>query len=1223
MAEIFPKNAETDYRRLLISVSEANKGRISSYLRNYYARSYWLSEDREKQVFRNNEEIPMGFTLYEADKAGVRVNPSKIMEVALKIKPSEVESTLKLLEAIADKAKRGLTPKERSMARKIDLLRDVHDGVLAHEVAHIVTDDGLLMATNAAREVKKHEIEALYDQNKNRLKNSEPLPTDLRDQIKNIIKKEVFSLTGVQSFNENEDKQFDTYFSLSFPEKIALGNLRQLGSLHNIMIDIYIENALPAILPAQRTDDLGKTQGENVRARYRKALMTTREVVTTRKDYLQYEEEAKKLKALSGLKVGKANLEFMLFKIIGPYVDARYEIPKGFDLKEAVKAFGYDEEFSKPTKVKLKHNSNIQNPTFYDAIDELRAINQKNKDISDRLFQKNLPAYTYVERLDQGMGAGYFTEIFMDFVESFGEELAKYNKMVEKFTSEYAEKLKKARELLKEAANAETDQGRAKELNDLADGKPNLKSATDMIADAQDIKSRSDSNTTKKKIDEACDILEELKYELNNAGPGMSGQAPVENMLPPDADNRDPNQQQPQQNQQQSGSNGQQQQQQQQSQNESGSQDQDQGQDSKDMQQQQSSSGNSGNDIAMKDNAPADNSASEQNGKSSSSMDQDSGNSDSKSQDQGKDQKDKGSQSNEQGQGQNSQSDSQGKNSQDQGKDWQGKSSASKEQDGQDGQESPSNDGKNGSQNDNAGKDQRQDQKGVGNDKSKDEDGNGIGENGDSQDMSDGQSQDNGNNSRSGGKTLGQMLAEAQKKATADNSKTGAQAAKDTLKGHEVPGVEEALEDLANKGEFDDLNDEINQSVEKAAEKIRENANTPNVSATDLKNMLTLDEDIGDNYKVDDKTKDVSYQKGLVGKSAVLPGSVVTSKEFCEKYMSPVLDKAVQEIIATLDAQKGDARNFDVSNGFYGTDSAAINALLSGDIKTNAQKEYKTFLLNVNFVMDNSGSTGNSFSFTHNGRKQSVTYFDFQRGLIAYVSEALALRGVGLNVWTFDSSGRCVKAFSETFCENRLLLPEEAARERGAILNKLHKVLADMNNNAGTYQAPLLAQAIKNNVLDYLAYSMDPDSLKDQRIKELYDENGQKAPSNAYILTTDDHIYGQTPSLKKMFAKVLNVPGTNNFTAVHITNHTNDTAKQLFEGLPILNDQKKSEYGQVIGQAKHFGTTSPEDGAIKAATAIANSLLKTVMNDIYGLTMENQTAENNPGLAQSNVGWGR
>ena len=1210
MAEIFPKNAETDYRRLLISVSEANKGRISSYLRNYYARSYWLSQDREKQVFRDNEQIPMGFTLYEADKAGVRVNPDKIMEVALKIKPSEVESTIKLLEAIADKAKRGLTPKERSMARKIDLLREVHDGVLAHEVAHIVTDDGLLMATNAAREVKKHEIVALYDQNKNRLKNSEPLPTDLRDQIKNIIKKEVFSLTGVQSFNENEEKQFDTYFALSFPEKIALGNLGQLASLHNIMIDIYIENALPAILPAQRTDDLGKTQGENVRARYRKALMTTREVVTTRKDYLQYEEDAKKLKELSGLGAGKANLEYMLFKIIGPYVDARYELPKGFDLKEAVKAFGYDEEFSKPTKVKFRHKSNIQNPTFYDAIDELRAINQKNKDVSDRLFQKNLPAYTYIERLDEGMGAGYFTEIFMDFVENFGEELARQNKMAERFASEYAEKLKKARELLKEAANAETDQGRAKELNDLADGKPKLKSATDMIADAQDIKNRSDSQTTKKKIDEACEILEELKYELGDAGPGMPGQAPMDNMLPPDADNRDPSRQQQQQNQQQSGSNGQQQQQ---SQKESGAQDQDQGQDSKDMQQQQSSSGNSGNDVAMKDNAPADDSVSEQNGKSNSSMDQGQENNGSKGQDQGKDQKDIGNKGSEQGP--DSQEGSQGKNGQDLDKGGQGKNSANKEQN------SASNSGKDGSQNENAGMSQRQDQKGGGNDKSKEQDG--IGDQGDSQDAGDGQSQDNGNNSRSGGKTLGQMLAEAQKKATADNSKTGAQAAKDTLKGHEVPGIEEALDDLANKGEFDDLSDEINQSVEKAAEKIRENANTPNVSATDLKNMLTLDEDIGDNYKVDDKTKDVSYQKGLVSKSAVLPGSVVISKEFCEKHMSPVLDKAVQEIIATLDAQKGDARNFDVSNGFYGTDSAAINALLSGDIKTNAQKEYKTFLLNVNFVMDNSGSTGSTFSFTHNGRKQSVTYFDFQRGLIAYVSEALALRGVGLNVWTFDSSGRCVKAFSETFCENRLLLPEEAARERGAILNKLNKVLADMNNNTGTYQAPLLAQAIKNNVLDYLAYSMDPDSLKDQRIKELYDENGQKAPSNAYILTTDDHIHGQTPSLKKMFAKVLNVPGTNNFTAVHITDHTNETAKELFEGLPVLNEQKKPEYGQVIGQAKHFGATSPEDGAVKAATAIANSLLKTVMNDIYGLTMENQTAENNPSLSQSNVGWGR
>lgn len=1215
MAEIFPKNAETDYRRLLISVSEANKGRISSYLRNYYARSYWLSQDREKQVFRDNEQIPMGFTLYEADKAGVRVNPDKIMEVALKIKPSEVESTIKLLEAIADKAKRGLTPKERSMARKIDLLREVHDGVLAHEVAHIVTDDGLLMATNAAREVKKHEIAALYDQNKNRLKNSEPLPTDLRDQIKNIIKKEVFSLTGVQSFNENEEKQFDTYFALSFPEKIALGNLGQLASLHNIMIDIYIENALPAILPTQRTDDLGKTQGENVRARYRKALMTTREVVTTRKDYLQYEEDAKKLKELSGFGAAKANLEYMLFKIIGPYVDARYELPKGFDLKEAVKAFGYDEEFSKPTKVKFRHNSNIQNPTFYDAIDELRAINQKNKDVSDRLFQKNLPAYTYIERLDEGMDAGYFTEIFMDFVENFGEELARQNKMAEKFASEYAEKLKKACELLKEAAKAETDQNRAQELNDLADGKPKLKSATDMIADAQDIKNRSDSQTTKKKIDEACEILEELKYELGDAGPGMPGQAPMDNMLPPDADNRDPSRQQQQQNQQQSGSNGQQQQQQNQSQNESGAQDQDQGQDSKDMQQQQSSSGNSGNDVAMKDNAPADDSVSEQNGKSNSSMDQGQENNGSKGQDQGKNQKDIGNKGSEQGP--DSQEGSQGKNGQDLDKDGQGKNSANKEQNSAD------NSGKDGSQNENAGMDQGQDQKGGGNDKSKDEDGNGIGENGDSQDMGDGQSQDNDNNSRSGGKTLGQMLAEAQKKATADNSKTGAQAAKDTLKGHEVPGIEEALDDLANKGEFDDLSDEINQSVEKAAEKIRENANTPNVSATDLKNMLTLDEDIGDNYKVDDKTKDVSYQKGLVGKSAVLPGSVVISKEFCEKYMSPVLDKAVQEIIATLDAQKGDARNFDVSNGFYGTDSAAINALLSGDIKTNAQKEYKTFLLNVNFVMDNSGSTGSTFSFTHNGRKQSVTYFDFQRGLIAYVSEALALRGVGLNVWTFDSSGRCVKAFSETFCENRLLLPEEAARERGAILNKLNKVLADMNNNTGTYQAPLLAQAIKNNVLDYLAYSMDPDSLKDQRIKELYDENGQKAPSNAYILTTDDHIHGQTPSLKKMFAKVLNVPGTNNFTAVHITDHTNETAKELFEGLPVLNEQKKPEYGQVIGQAKHFGATSPEDGAVKAATAIANSLLKTVMNDIYGLTMENQTAENNPSLSQSNVGWGR
>ena len=214
----------------------------------------------------------------------------------------------------------GFTPKERGLSRKIELLKTVYDGVLAHEVAHVVTDDGLLLAVSAAKQVVHPQIVEkikAYDQ---KMLNVESMPKELRDEIKELIRKETISLTGIEDFSQNEEEQFNTYFSLYFPEKASLGNTKHIHGLHNIMIDIYIENALPTILPQRMFDEKGKIVGDDMRTRHRKALMTARELVTPRKNYLDYgDPESLLIKSMGGM----AALEKMLFSIIGPYVDAR------------------------------------------------------------------------------------------------------------------------------------------------------------------------------------------------------------------------------------------------------------------------------------------------------------------------------------------------------------------------------------------------------------------------------------------------------------------------------------------------------------------------------------------------------------------------------------------------------------------------------------------------------------------------------------------------------------------------------------------------------------------------------------------------------------------------------------------------------------------------------------------------------------------------------------
>lgn len=1190
---IFVENGRTKFKKLANDLIRANRNSTSDFLLNYYNRLYWLDEDTAENEYKHRQsEMPMGFTKYESDRAGVFVGQKLILKTALGLSDEELPSAIDMLTQIANGGRKAVSPKEREIAKKINDLRDYFNGVLAHELAHVFTDDGFLLAVTGARTVKLPEIMKILRSEAGKIKEYESIPAEVKSKIKAVIEDEIKMKARLGSLNEKERKKLDSYFDLIFPD-VPVGNVKHILMMHNIMVDIYIENALPTIIPLPDTDSKGKIIGEDDRAAYRKGLTATREMICPQKTYLS----AIKIKGID-----KKDFTSILFNIVAPYTDPRYEIPKGFNLRDTLTKLGYDDMFSAKVDVELAHTK-VKNPTLYDVIDEIRALNSANKTIGDKLYVNKKEPYTYAERQQRNIGADYFTELFNKIIVGFAPNLRDRAEDIEKFKNEYARKLAEAIENIKEAAQKENDRSLKSKLNEVARelGKKSI-SASDAGSELDDVIDASKVSDTVELTKKAREILRDLEYEVskeNQQSTAMSN----EDMLPPDRDESDAQPQNQQNNQNQ-----------QNSQPQNG-----QGQNSQNN-QEQNSQNSKGQDSKSNQEQSQDNQgqSSQEQGK------QEQGN-------QGQSGQEQNSQS---GQEQNGQDNQVQDNQASQGQSGQGQSDqgqSDREQKGQ-AQKGKANSGASNenSQSDENFKNANSDS-GVGKNGNKDndledEEGNGgldrnqnkTGNSKNSQDANDDISQREDNRTENSNseenesgkkKTLGEELAQAMDRSTMNEKKSAEDLLNDLTSTHDTPDVKEKLEELAKKGEFDDVIEKIDEKIGKAAEKLRENPNTRNVTTKDLKDILSNKDSLDSGRQTYDKSEDKEFQKTIKDLPKKLSDAAADARDFCMEHMYPILKRAISEIESTLDAQRGAMREFDVHNGYRSFESAAIDTLMTGQTKTNMEKDYKTFLLNLNFVMDNSGSTRSNMTININGHDRTMSYFDFQKGMIAFLSEALSLRGVTINVWTFDNNGRTVKLYDETFYKNKMKEPDEAKKERAVKLSKLDSALGHLSNDTGTYQLPLLIEAVKQNIMEYLKFTVNPDSLKDPQKRELYEENGSKAASSCYVLSSDDTMACGNDDMAKMIAKVANVPGTNNLTAIHICDSASYDSKTLFRWLPVFDENGKPKYCGVIGESKEFKTKNHTEGAKLCANKIADSILLTVLNDINGLSIEQVTAD--------------
>ena len=1054
----------------------------------------------------------------------------------------------------------------QSAISSLDGMEKMYIGILSHEIAHLFADNALfplvqMISTDDTNPVNRARIKKIKEAQKEGKQDAKFTPeelADLKEQVTNFI-------DNIKTFklSDREREELKTYLNLAVSD-VSFRQLRQLQSLHNIFIDVFIENALPTVIPA--SNDINHPM-HNWRELARESLNYTRSIIAPKnilailgdnKDIKLGSEELEKLmksksvnkeNAASGKRVENAlnakedsNLLNSSLIILQPYIDPRYSLGS-FDIKEFFKGTLLGEVLEAEVKdVELYHHPDLKTITGYDILDELRAINQANYDISLDMTAKSAHL-SEDEKEKLGVGASYFTKVFNIFIDQVKEKFMAINDMVNEAKKLENKALNQVKDLLNKAAKAEKDANIKQELQDIADSLPDHcnRPASQLGKELKGLEDQSKDNKVKDLIKEARAILKELEYELdynNMANPNDPNA--YQPSLPPDKVTGTPPKNQPSSPSQGQGQSGDQQQEQN-NDGEQNNQDQD-GQKQDGQQQQQGSSKDAGQ-------------SKESDGKSSEKVKEPSA-----------DQK---------GGGSNDQDMSDQSSGGDQGKEDQ-------EQDSK-----GSKGGKEGEEQEQAGKD---------------------GDNQSNSGQKDGQEQSDSKGNQNG-KTLGERMKEAMEKANqiSDGGKESLEDVCNDLKEHNTfndKDVEEKLKEQAEK-----MKEEVDKKLDEVSKDVSEEISKSgvNVDANQIK-------DIEKNIQLDEQKKRDMVNRYNDGKDYINKPTFYKETEtdkYLERIFEPQLKGMIEEIKKNMQPSKGRKTQFDQGT-YKSVGEAALKTRLSGKIKTNAKMEKQNFTTNINFVIDTSGSMDANFTYKNDrGQEIQISYIEFAKSVMRTTARFLSLFGVGINVYTFDDHP-AMKSFSTTFVQNPMDDVKKAKIEKESKLKELDAYVLAQRTCGGTWQIDATLASIMNTVDEYILSGKDLAALPKER-QELIKMNGKKMPSPATIMITDDNIQDYDKNKADILCSMLNQKdGPRNLFCIRMANdcfsdlnnwYRGESRKfdrtkeppisQVFQGFPV-NDEWGT-HGVMVCKTPHF---SVSENLSIAAKGVCETIKSVVYHDL-------------------------
>ena len=1066
----------------------------------------------------------------------------------------------------------------QSAISSLDGMEKMYIGILSHEIAHLFADNALfplvqMISTDDTNPVNRARIKKIKEAQKEGKQDAKFTPeelADLKEQVTNFI-------NNIKTFklSDREKEELKTYLNLAVSD-VSFRQLRQLQSLHNIFIDVFIENALPTVIPA--SNDINHPM-HNWRELARESLNYTRSIIAPKnilailgdnKDIKLGSEELEKLmkkksinkeNAASGKRVENAlnaredsNLLNSSLIILQPYIDPRYSLGS-FDIKEFFKGTLLGEVLEAEVKgVELYHHPDLKTITGYDILDELRAINQANHDISLQMTAKSAHL-SEDEKEKLGVGASYFTKVFNIFIDQVKEKFMAINDMVNEAKKLENKALNQVKDLLNKAAKAEKDANIKQELQDIADSLPDRcnRPASQLGKELKGLEDQSKDNKVKDLIKEARDILKELEYELdynNMANPNDPNA--YQPSLPPDKVTGTPPPSQGGQQQQQGSS-------QEQNDQEQSGEEQSQDQKGQDQQgQDQDGQGQSGEQ--QQNNKQQQQGSSKDAGQSKESD----GKSSEKVKESSADQK---------GGGSNDQDMSDQSNGGDQGKDEQ-KSQSSKG-------------GKEGEEQEQAGAE------------------------GDSQSNSGQEDEKEQSNSKNGqnGKTLGERMKEAMEKANqiSDGGKESLEDVCNDLKEHNTfnaKDVEEKLKDQADKmkKEVDKKLDEVNKNL--SDEISRSGVNVDAGQIKDVEKQIQLDEE-----KKRRMVKQYNTGKEYADKPTFYKETL--TDQYLASIFKKELELMISEIEKNMKPSKG--RPVQLDQGQYRSlGDAAIETRTTANVYSNFKIEKQNFATNINFVIDTSGSMDAPFTYKNDkGQEIQISYIEFAKSVMRTTARYLALFGVGINVYTFDDHPT-MKSFSTTFIENPKDNKKKAMIEKESKLKELDAYVLAQRTCGGTWQIDATLASIMNTVDEYILSSKDLSALPLERQKFI-EMNGRKMPSTATIMITDDNIQDYEQKKSEILCNMLNTKdGPRNLFCIRMANdcfsdlnnwyrgesRSFDRTKeppisQVFKGFPVSDEW--GTHGVMVCKTPHF---SVSENLQTAAKGICDTIKSVVYHDL-------------------------
>ena len=1058
----------------------------------------------------------------------------------------------------------------QSAISSLDGMEKMYIGILSHEIAHLFADNALfplvqMISTDDTNPVNRARIKKIKEAQKEGKQDAKFTPeelADLKEQVTNFI-------DNIKTFklSDREREELKTYLNLAVSD-VSFRQLRQLQSLHNIFIDVFIENALPTVIPA--SNDINHPM-HNWRELARESLNYTRSIIAPKnilailgdnKDIKLGSDELEKLmksksvnkeNAASGKRVENAlnakedsNLLNSSLIILQPYIDPRYSLGS-FDIKEFFKGTLLGEVLEAEVKdVELYHHPDLKTITGYDILDELRAINQANYDISLQMTAKSAHL-SEDEKEKLGVGASYFTKVFNIFIDQVKEKFMAINDMVNEAKKLENKALNQVKDLLNKAAKAEKDANIKQELQDIADSLPDRcnRPASQLGKELKGLEDQSKDNKVKDLIKEARAILKELEYELdynNMANPNDPNA--YQPSLPPDKVTGIPPKNQPS-----SPSQGQ---------GQSGDQQQEQNNDGEQNNQDQNGQGQSGEQ--QQNNKQQQQGSSKDAGQSKESD----GKSSEKVKEPSADQK--GGGSNDQDMSDQSSGGDQGKDEQDSKGSKGGKEGEEQEQSGQEGDNQS-----------NSGQENGQDQ----------------------------------SNSKDGqnGKTLGERMKEAMEKANqiSDGGKESLEDVCNDLKEHNTfndKDVEEKLKEQANK-----MKEEVDKKLDEVSKDVSEEISKSgvNVDANQIK-------DIEKNIQLDEQKKKDMVNQYNDGKDYINKPTFYKETEtdkYLERIFEPQLKGMIEEIKKNMQPSKGRKTQFDQGT-YKSVGEAALKTRLSGKIKTNAKMEKQNFTTNINFVIDTSGSMDANFTYRNDrGQEIQISYIEFAKSVMRTTARFLSLFGVGINVYTFDDHP-AMKSFSTTFVQNPMDDVKKAKIEKESKLKELDAYVLAQRTCGGTWQIDATLASIMNTVDEYILSGKDLSALPKER-QELIKMNGKKMPSPATIMITDDNIQDYDKNKADILCSMLNQKdGPRNLFCIRMANdcfsdlnnwYRGESRKfdrtkeppisQVFQGFPV-NDEWGT-HGVMVCKTPHF---SVSENLSIAAKGVCETIKSVVYHDL-------------------------